>query len=307
MKKLLLFTVIIGVFFSCETESKNNKALEEEKKTIPLIKTKISSNLNISILLDLSDRIDTIKYSNLSMEFYNRDVGYLKSVAEAFSNIISYKKSRHLDDKIQLYFDPEPMNSEINDLSNKLKFHVNRNNGTLKYINEISDTYSSIGLNIYKQALKDDNYVGSDTWGFFKNKVQDYCIDKNYRNILVILTDGYIFYEDSNLNEDNLSTYITPKKIRRKSLNKSNWRTVMESENHGFIAIEQDLSKLEILVLGINPSNNSNNDYDYDVLKKYWSDWLFEMGVLKENFAFKTAELPSNMDKIIKAFISKNK
>mgnify|MGYP006077650455 FL=1 len=302
MRKLLIFTVITGIFFSCGSEPKNKKPFEGLKKEPPLIKTKNTSNLNISILLDLSDRIDTVKYSNPSMEFYKRDVGYLKSVAEVFSNSISYKKSRHLDDKIQLYFDPEPINTQINDLSKELKFHISRDNGTKEYINKISDTYASIGLKIYEQALKDDNYVGSDTWGFLKNKVQDYCIDENYRNILVIITDGYIYYENNTINEGNLSSYITPKKIRNKNLNTSNWKQLIESNKHGFIPIDQDLSNLEVLVLGVNPSKTNN--YDYDVLNKYWSDWLFAMGVNEENFEFKMADLPSNMDNIINKFIS---
>lgn len=302
MRKLLIFTVITGIFLSCGSEPKNKEPFEGLKKEPPLIKTKNTSNLNISILLDLSDRIDTVKYSNPSMEFYKRDVGYLKSVAEVFSNSISYKKSRHLDDKIQLYFDPEPINTQINDLSKELKFHISRDNGTKEYINKISDTYASIGLKIYEQALKDDNYVGSDTWGFLKNKVQDYCIDENYRNILVIITDGYIYYENNTINEGNLSSYITPKKIRNKNLNTSNWKQLIESNKHGFIPIDQDLSNLEVLVLGVNPSKTNN--YDYDVLNKYWSDWLFAMGVNEENFEFKMADLPSNMDNIINKFIS---
>jgi hypothetical protein len=307
MKKLFLLLIISGIILSCASEPKNKKNLEGVKTNSTIKKSNSSTNLNISILLDLSDRIDTVKYSNPSMQFYRRDVGYLKSIAEAFVNQIKHKKSRHLDDKIQLYFDPEPLNPKINDLSNKLKFHVTRDNGTLNYINEISPIYYSGGLEIYEQALKDANHEdGSDTYGFFKNKVQDYCIDENYRNILVILTDGYIFYEDSNLNEDNLSTYITPKKIRNKNLNKSNWKELIESNKHGFIPVNQDLSSLEVLVIGVNPIKTNNNVYDHDVLKKYWSDWLYGMGLTDENFEFKMADLPSNMDKIIKAFI-KNK
>nr|WP_321222420.1 hypothetical protein [uncultured Psychroserpens sp.] len=306
MNRLLIITAFSLTLLGCASDS--NKQVETEIKTNSTIKkNKKNSNLNISILLDLSDRIDTTKYNNPSMQFYRRDVGYLNSVAEAFENEIKHKKSRQLDDKIQLYFDPEPLNPKINDLSNQLKFHVTRDNGTLDYINEISSTYAYFGLEIYNQALKDANHDnGSDTWGFFKNKVKDYCIDENYRNILVILTDGYIFYEDSNLNEDNLSSYITPKEIRHKKLNSSNWKEIIESNNHGFIPVNQDLSNLEILVLGVNPSTSNNNDYDYDVLKKYWSDWLYEMGLKEGNFEFKMAELPANMDIIIKNFI-KNK
>jgi hypothetical protein len=306
MKKVLVFTIIIGIssiLFFCTSETPPKESSKGVKNQLTLSQNKKSSNLNISILLDLSDRIDTIKYSNPSMEFYKRDIGYLKSVAHAFSNNISHKKSRHLDDKIQLYFDPEPSNASINDLSEELKFHITRENGTKNYINKISTAYALEGLKIYKQALKDANFVGSDTWGFFKNKVQDYCIDENYRNILVIITDGYIYYKDSNIDEGNLSSYITPQKIRNKNLNKSNWKELMKSNKHGFIPVEQDLSNLEVLVLGINTSKKNN--YDYDVLKKYWSDWLFGMGVKDQKFQFKMAGLPSNMDNIITEFISK--
>lgn len=290
----------IFLFLACAKEP-STSVDKKTKKTNQFNKT----NLNISILLDLSDRIDTIKNKNISMEFYKRDVGYLESIADAFSNKIKYKKSRHLNDKIQLYFDPEPLNSQINSLSNELKIHVTNDNGTLEYINSVTDKYSSGALKIYRQALNDSKYVGSDTWGFFKNKVQDYCVDKDYRNILIIITDGYIFYEDSNFNEGNLSTYITPQKIRSKGLTKANWKEIIESKKHGFIPINQDLSDLEVLVLGVNPSNSKQNFYDYDILKKYWSDWLLGMGVKEGDFQFKMADLPSNMDKIIKTFIAK--
>ena len=305
MKKLLLFGLVTVFICSCGGSGTSDPAKENKKLTA--IKQKSSTNLNISILLDLSDRIDTIKYSNPSMEYYRRDVGYLISVAKTFSDITSNKLTRKLNDKIQLYFDPEPMSSEINDLSNKLKFNITKDkgNGTLEYLDNISNEYATYGLSIYKQALKDDNYVGSDTWGFFKNKVKDYCVEEGYRNILVILTDGYVYYKNNLLTQDNFSTYITPQTIRSKRLNQSNWKEIIKTKKHGFIPLDLDLSNLEILVLGINSVKNGNNKYDYDVLEKYWSDWIYGMGVKKENFAFKTAALPSNMNNIIKSFISK--
>jgi hypothetical protein len=303
MKQKAFYFLLIALLSCCSSEPKNEKNPIPDKNQIISKSSSNSKNLNISILLDLSDRIDTIKYPNPSMQFYKRDVGYLKSIAEAFSNNISNKKSRHLNDKIQIYFDPEPLNPEINSLSKDMKYHITRDNGTLDYINEVSPSYYNKSLKIYNQALNDAHYVGSDTWGFFKNKVQDYCIEDNYRNILVIITDGYIYHKDNRLSENNLYSYITPQTIRAKGLNDSNWRQIIESKKIGFIPINQDLSNLEVLVLGVNPSKV--NKYDYDVLKKYWSDWLLKMGVANDNFAFKTADLPSNMDKIIKAFISK--
>ena len=67
MKKILILAVTVNLLCGSSFITAQNN---------------IPSNLNISVLLDLSDRIDTIKYSNPSMEFYQRDLGYLKSVAK---------------------------------------------------------------------------------------------------------------------------------------------------------------------------------------------------------------------------------
>jgi len=43
--------------------------------------------------------------------------------------------------------------------------------------------------------------------------------------------------------------------------------------------------------------------YEEDVIRAYWSKWLKEMKV--KDFEIKQADLPSNMDKIIREFILK--
>ena len=62
-----------------------------------------------------------------------------------------------------------------------------------------------------------------------------------------------------------------------------------------------DLSDLEILVLGINPNNK--NRYEEDVIIKYWTDWFTQMKVKRYNI--KTAQLLSDLDQIIKNLILK--
>ena len=235
------------------------------------------------------------------MEFYLRDVAYIKSVSEAFDIHLRNKKVRQMDDRIQLYFDPAPSNQNINKISNQLKFYVSRDEVSFEILDEIKKTYANKPLEIYNLAIKDNAYIGSDTWKFFKTKVKDYCIEENYRNILVILTDGYIFHKNSKIKESNLTSYLTPQEIRRFNLNKSNWKERIENKKLGFIPATDNLENLEVLVLGINP--DKKNPYEQDVIIKYWSDWLNKMKVKK--YAIKNAGLPSNMDKIIKNFILK--
>lgn len=294
-----VMVLVVTLTFSCKEDTESNSIITNKETPQQVTVKKSTENLNISFLLDLSDRISPTKYPNSAMEYYQRDVAYIKSVSEAFNTHLKGKKVRQMNDKIQLYFDPEPRNPNINSISNGLKYVLNRNNVTLNKLNEIEESYNKKPQKIYDLAIADNKYVGSDTWRFFKTKVQDYCIEDNYRNILVILTDGYIYHEDTKIKEDNLTSYITPRFIRDAKLNNKNWESKITEKQYGFIPVAKDLSNLEILVLGLNPSKT--NPYEEEILKKYWSDWFNNMKVGR--YQIKSTALPSNMDKIIKDFI----
>jgi len=162
-------------------------------------------------------------------------------------------------------------------------------------------TYASDPLKIYQLAINDDHYIGSDTWKFFQNKVNDYCIESDYRNILIVLTDGYIYYKDSKIKENNATTYLTPEVIRSNGLNTSDWSQKIRSQKLAFIKANNDLSNLEVLVLGIHP--DPKNPYEEEVIKAYWSNWFEAMKV--KRYEIRNADIPSNMDKVIQNFISK--
>ncbi|MCR4032395.1 MULTISPECIES: hypothetical protein [Flavobacterium] len=290
----ILVSLLLILFFSCKEETKK----EESQNTI---KTSVSENYNISILVDLSDRISLKKNPNPTMEIYQRDLGYIKSASEAFTEHLKSKRMRQIDDKMQLFFNPEPENPKINSISKELRINVTKDNASKQFLNSINNTYSSKTEVIYESAIKDDKYIGSDIWNFFDSKVQDQCVDKDFRNILIILTDGYMFYEGTQIKDKNLSSYLTPQLIKQNGLNTKDWKKKFEKENFGFIKIDTDLSSLEVLVLGINPSKN--NPFEEKIIKAYWTKWLSEMKI--KHFEIKNADLPSNMDKIIKNFILK--
>lgn len=294
--KAILKTILLSFFIvsvsSCKQDSEN-------KNDKPIISNPIQDNYNISILLDLSDRISIKKNPNPAMEYYQRDLGYIKSISEAFTQHLRSKRIRQIDDKMQLFFNPEPLDPEINSISKKLRIAIDKNNVSKEYLNSINSNYASQTLKIYESAIKDDNYIGSDIWSFFENKVKDQCIDDKHRNILVVLTDGYMFYEDTRIIEGNLTTYITPELVRRNGLNNKDWNEKLQNKNYGFIKANDDLSNLEVLVLGINP--NKNNPYEEKVIRAYWGKWFAAMKI--KHFEIKTADLPSNMDAIIKDFI----
>jgi hypothetical protein len=298
MKNILKTFALLLLFvsaFSCKQDSG-----KEEKEVLP--KNPIVENYNISILLDLSDRISLEKNPNPTMEYYQRDLGYIKSVSEAFTQHLKSKRIRQINDKMQLFFNPEPKDPEINSISQKLRIAIDKNNASKDLLNSINSNYALQTSKIYGSAIKDNNFIGSDIWGFFDTKVKDQCIENGGRNILVILTDGYMFYDGTVMTEGNRTTYITPKLIQKNSLNTKDWEKKLQDQDFGFIKAGEDLSNLEVLVLGINPSHN--NPYEEKVIKAYWTKWFTDMKI--KHFEIKNADLPSNMEKIIKDFIIGN-
>lgn len=287
-------SLLLVTTFSCKQDTEKD---EKEVST----KTPVPENYNISILLDLSDRISLKKNPNPTMEFYKRDLGYIKSVSEAFTDHLKTKRIRQIDDKMQLFFNPEPQDPEINSISDNLKISIDKNNASKDLLNSINANYASKTSKLYESAIKDDHYIGSDIWNFFDEKVKDQCIGKGFRNILIILTDGYMFYESSVVKDKNRTSYLTSKLIQQNGLNSLEWQKKIQDQDFGFIKVNDDLSDLEVLVLGINP--NKNNPYEGKVIKAYWTKWFTEMKI--KHFEIKNADLPSNMEKIIKDFILK--
>jgi len=280
---------------SCQNESK------QEKISTIIPKSGKKDNLNISILLDLSDRISPQKHPNPSMEYAKRDVGYIQAIAKGFEKHIRSKPIIQDNDHIQVYFEPEPLNLKINDLAKNLKFSFTKDNASKAEIVKIVPQYTSTSKEIYNLAISSKAYVGSDIWGFFKDKVEDYCVKPGHRNILFILTDGYMFHQDSKFVEGNRSSYLTPELVRSLKLNTSKFKDIIVKNGYGFVRANDNLSNLEVVVLGINPAKG--NPFEGDVIEQYWVNWLKEMKVKEPVLKPISADLPSNIDPIIQKLI----
>ena len=258
-----------------------------------------SNNINVSILIDLSDRIDPQTNPNPTMEYFQRDAEYIKAIEKGFLNHIKSKKIITYDDQMQIFFNPEPSDPKMNDFTKDLKVAFNKNTPR-NYFNSVDKKYSELPLNIYQSAIKDGKYVGSDIWEFFKNKVKDYCIKDDRRNILFILTDGYMYHENTKFAEDNKTSYLTTGLIKTNNLTTSDFKNIIEKDKFGFVKANENLSNLEVVVLGINPKKG--NPFEEGVIKEYWENWFKEMKINK--YQIKSTDLPSNLEPIILKTIS---
>ncbi|WP_428740163.1 hypothetical protein [Tenacibaculum sp.] len=304
MQRKLIVIVVVAIFtslFCCKDDSKKEVEIVQSTTSShcpKYILDQKENNLNISVLLDLSDRIEEPKIKE-------KDSAYLSSLSKAFVEHVKHKKLILLEDRMQLFFNPEPSDNKINEIAEKLKIVFTKETAKAQ-IDETVSLYALKPSELYDLAKTDaqnsGEYPGSDIWKFFKYDVTDYCIDACHRNILVILTDGYMYYDKTIMNVKNRASYLTPKSLNQLRLNKSNWKDEMEKKDLGFIPATTNLNDLEVLIIGIT-SHNDENPYSQAIIEAYWGKWFNEMGV--EKYKIKNADIPSSIEKVISDFILK--
>lgn len=298
---IIAISLCIVPFLNACSPSKNEAKNETKVKTEIQHSNLTTQNLNVSVFVDLSDRICPKLHPNPSMEYYQRDLGYINSVVSAFQSHILSKRINLMDDNIQVFVDPLPSNPEINRLINDLRCHFSKKNVTKEKIQSLNKKYINSTKELYELAIRDNDFIGSDIWGFFKNKIQEYCIKEKHRNIFVILTDGYAYHKDNVFNLKNRTSYLTPRKVTKLGLTDATWKQKMEQSDCGFIHNNINLADLEVLVLGIN--GYKKTPFEEDVIREYWKKWFKEMGI--KRYSIKTADIPTNLDGVIKDFILK--
>lgn len=297
--KILIICIYANCVFSCVSDG-TKTGQSTENKVVEPIKEK---QLNITILLDLSDRIEPTKYPS-SPEHFERDIEVVNYFTELFKIDMEKKGAYMAKGKMKVIFSPRPNDSEINSIAAQLSIDLSKTNNT----KEKKEIFDNVSLNfkenlskIYNKTIETKGYIGSDIWRFFKNDVVDYCIEDNdnYRNILVLVTDGYLYHLNTLDQESNRTTYLLSRDIKEFGLRKSDWRKKINSQDFGFITPRKDLNNLDVLVLEINPSEKFKNDED--VIKAYLSKWFNEMNV--NSFKIYNSDLPeytkSKIDKFI--------
>ncbi len=123
------------------------------------------------------------------------------------------------ENKMKVFFYPTPADQQISELSKKLSVDVGEKKGVGKRIalENIRGTFPATLDSIYTKTLATQQWPGCDIWDFFQSKrVDNLCIKNNARNILVVLTDGYIYHEKNAFKDGNSYSYIGHKNIEQK-------------------------------------------------------------------------------------------
>lgn len=295
--KVLFLSIL---FFSCGNDKEKTPISDEEEPPISDSK-KHDKQLNISVLWDLSDRINP----QIHTENAERDIEILKYFANYLKEDMDKKGAYLSKGKLKVFFSPYPTDKNINNLAKKLDVNLanKKNEEKKKIYDSITNNFEQTSKQITNLTIKSSKWDGSDVYRFVKNDVVDYCVstDTNYRNILVILTDGYLYHKDSKERIANKSEFILPSLLSSLGLRKNpNFKTVFDTKNCGLIATRNDLNNLEILVLEVNSEENYKDDED--VIKLYLEKWFDEMKT--KRYKIYNTDLPDNTKKRISDFLN---
>ena len=295
MKQLFFGTVLTISLIACGGESSKMNFTDNEVNVQPKDK-----QLNISILLDMSDRINP----EINPDAKKNDIENIKSITEFFTSNMEELGAYKAKGKIRIFFNPPPSNSNINSVVSKLIIDCSKmdNKGRKKVYDSLTSLYSKNLEDVYSETIATSAWEGCDIWSFMKDDVKDFCIDKDsvYRNILIILTDGYLYHKQSVFNFNNRFTYLLSNSNMKPYRNK-NWQQLIEKNDFGLKTEREDLKNLEVLVLEVK-AENPNNKLDEDILQFVLSKWLGEMNV--SNYKVYKSDLPANTKSRIESFLN---
>lgn len=156
-------------------------------------------------------------------------------------------------------------------------------------LNNMKDKFHKNLSVIYDKTIETNNWPGCDIWDFFSNKNVDVqCVRKGFRNILIVLTDGYLFDENHKVQDGNAYSYVTP--------------STLKDPQSSLIVKRDGLDNLEVHILEVNPIDINHRDHLFSILKT----WLEGMGVKKDNITItSTDDLPTNTETVIESFLNK--
>ncbi len=274
MKKLVInFLAVVGLiaFISCGCET---------KKEVPL------PQLNISVFLDLSDRL----IRDLTPSQMYRDTAIINYIVDYFHDQTLTPQILKSKNKLKVLFYPTPNDTEISILAQGLCVDIEQKQGVekRKALEEMKGVFQNNLSRIYDATMKDEKWIGCDIWDFFSSKkVDNLCVKEGARNIVVILTDGYIYEENDKIKEGNAYSYILPKTLAVEG------SSLIDRRNGDLKG-----KGLEVLMLEVNPYQPNQRDK----MTKILEGWFAAMGVEKFVVAETDANL-TNTQTIIKNFL----
>jgi len=330
LKGIGIITIILLILTSCgkeEGESNNQK--------LAGIDTIINKDINIIISQDLSNRItlypkpiDDTDIINSILEMYypsiykseGRVIGQKDRISMLFMNSIIIKKNN---------IDMKKLNIDLSSFSNeeRIKYLTNKTDDGNSYKMDKKDFLEEV-WKINNSAKKTPS--GADIRYLFESGLNELSVIKNpenkisfgktivneKRNILILLTDGYM--ESGSVAKSSVKNkyyYLTKKVVNdfRKAFlasGESDIKDFFKANGYGIIPVKNsNLENLEVLAVEFYDRSIAKSGStriiprDYEILKLFWEDWMNKSG-LKRFVVYETFSSKSSFEAALKKFIN---
>lgn len=261
-KNLYFSIALFSLFLSaCNSNKEGNEGTKSEP-------------LNLSIFVDLSDRIQKVSKTDGILQA-DKDQEIINGIINSFISKQQKEGFQKSEDSFQIVYYPSPEGTHS--LVDSLALDLYKINGPKKKpLIQFRDNHNVYLKQLYDSALIARQYFGSDIWGFFaKDKVSD-LYKTGYRNVLVILSDGYIFEVNNKIKDGNNYSYILPQTLAVKG--------------SGLIPCTITQTDFEIYFIEC----KANPQTDYPKMKKILEKWFSDMGIKEENVDIRDTDIPAN-------------
>ncbi|HEY0679404.1 MAG TPA: hypothetical protein VGD17_14060 [Chitinophagaceae bacterium] len=236
---------------------------------------------NYIVLLDLSDRI---LYNN--QQQVAKDMSVLRTIHSLFIANLNSKDPAHLyyavNDKLKVLIAPQKTTPrKIYDDAAQLRLELSAEDAMKKAtaVEQSQKTFSNVLPELYKQAVISNDpadYVGADIWKYFDEDLAG-DIDKEARNTLFIITDGYLDFEKSEDRPVLENRFTSCAQLINSLKSHPDWNTKFNEGDYGLMPVGKKFSNLKVVLLEINPKPEWNGEYK--LLTRIWQKWFNEMGI----------------------------
>ena len=264
--------------------------------------------VNIIVIIDTSDRVSKEKHPNQR----ERDIDILKEILDQFYKLVepTIRKGGTIKTPHKLTFavpgQPKPpqqpqRSDPPREIIDKLTITApKKRSENPKYQEKKEELIDAIS-ELYDHVQQHPQ-TGSDIWDWFRTQA-DSTFLKDYRNLIICLSDGYLNFDINIESNRSKGTYMKVGALRDdpEAVNKiKNGSVGLRRVGHF-----SDLNiKFLMLEIRLREENGVKHFQDFDIIQVYWKTWLNDMGIKNTKF-FEQLD-PGGLENIIKTFISPN-
>jgi hypothetical protein len=219
---------------------------------------------NVVIAPDLSNRLgktDQVK----------TDQDLIEHIWQCFKKAVEKKSKRKSQRKDFLMIDvtdKSQANGQFGLMANNLRFDLSTQTGVSTYLKTQFPIFKSNISKLYQLGY--NHQSGSDIKLFIEDfantgKEKTSTLSERYRNVLIILTDGYLETNKTYYTDPALNAGVVP----------------VAAQNQISVNSGVNLSNWEVIILEVRERKEGRH---YHILKDAWTKWLSAMGVKRIEF-----------------------